>query len=256
MALTLCVARASVSQTGQYALAQGKPRIVSRLSLNKNGDLLINQYVAGSSRPIAPCASGTSRGSKTPCYVPTEDQPLHVILVRDDFGAFSHIHPQQTNGAYSIHVALEPRHRYYAYVASKVSGMPEQVFRFVLQPEANPAHITATTIRPSTKVTAGPYDVSLDQPRLHAGKPQVLNADIRRSAHASGLSPYHVAWVQAIMVNTSSLTYGHIDGAVDQGICCEYALRTPALSKGLYKVWLQFDDGNAIYTAPFTFVAQ
>jgi len=253
LALTLAAARADVTQTGQYALPQGKPKIVSRLSLKPSGDLIINQYASGSHRPIAACAS---RSPKAPCYVPTEDEAVHVILVRDDFGEFSHIHPQRTNGVYSIHVALEPRHRYYAFVASRLSGMPEQVFRFVLQPAAGPAHTTATTLKPSAKATAGPYQLLLDQRRVHAGKTQTLNADIRRDPHAPGIAPYHVAWVRAILVNTSSLTYGHIDIALDQGICCEYALRTPALSKGLYKMWLQFDDGNAIYTAPFTFVAQ
>ena len=255
IALTICAARADVAQTGQYALAQGKPLIVSRLSLTKSGNLVVNQYARGARQPITTCASN-ARAAKTPCYVLTEDEPVHVILVRDDFMSFSHIHPQLQDGVYSIHVSLEPRRRYYAYVASRVSGMPEQVFRFVLQQAAPPSRITATTIKPSVKATAGPYQVALDQPRLRAGKPQILDADITHDPRAPGVAPYHVAWVRAIMVNTASLTYGHVDGASDRGICCEYALRVPALSKGLYKMWLQFDDGSAIYTAPFTFVAQ
>ena len=255
MALTLCVARAEVMQTGQYALPQGKPLIVSRLSLNKGGDLVVSQYAPGARQPITACTSHAP-ASKTPCYVLTEDEPVHVILVRDDFNGFSHVHPQLQGGVYSIHVSLEPRHRYYAYVASQVSGMPEQIFRFVVQPAVKPAHVTATAIKPAAKTTAGPYQVALDQPRLRAGKPQVLNADITHDPRSPGVAPYHVAWVRAILVNTSSLTFGHVDGAIDRGICCEYALRMPALSKGLYKLWLQFDDGSAIYTAPFTFAAQ
>lgn len=255
MALTCVTARADVMQTGQYALPQGKALIVSRLSLSKNRELAVTQFMPASKHPILACASHPQSAAR-PCYEFSEGGVIHVILVRDDFGAFSHVHPQQKGGAYSIHVSLEPKHRYYAYVASTVRGMPEQVFRFVLQSAPRPSHITATTIKPSTQTTVGPYVVSLDQPALRAGKPQVLNADIVRKPRSPGIAPFHVASVQAILVNTSTLSFGHVDGASDQGVCCEYALRMPALSKGLYKLWLQFDDGTAIFTAPFTFAAR
>jgi hypothetical protein len=267
VALTLGVTRAGVMQNGQYALPQGKPQIVSRISLSKNGELAVTQYAPGSREPIAPCGSNEPRAR--PCYELVEGEPLHVILIRDDFGAFSHVHPQlvpkhclrcaigsSIAGTFAIRVDLEPRHRYYAYVSSKVSGMPEQVFRFVLQSAAAPTHGTVVAIKPSANARAGPYQVSLDQPKLRAGNPQILNADIAHDPHAPGVAPYHVAWVRAILINTASLTYGHVDGAIDHGICCEYALPVPALSKGLYKLWLQFSDGSAIYTAPFTFAAQ
>jgi hypothetical protein len=62
--------------------------------------------------------------------------------------------------------------------------------------------------------------------------------------------------VQAALINTSTLAYADVDSAVNKGICCEYALHLPALSRGLYRMWLQFNDGQTTYTAPFTFAAQ
>jgi hypothetical protein len=85
---------------------------------------------------------------------------------------------------------------------------------------------------------------------------QPITVDINRDPHSPGIAPYHVAWAHAILVNTASLTYAHIDGASARGICCEYVLRAPPLSKGLYKMWLQFNDGTSVYTAPFTLAAQ
>lgn len=247
-ALTLYVARAAiVEQTGQFALAQGRAQIVSRLSLT-NGrfgtqTLTLVQYRMHSSSPVTR-------------YALTEDETLHVVLVRDDFQSFGHLHPQATpGGVFRLPVLLERGHRYYAYVSSQPAGLREQVFRFVLQ-SGTPKNRATTVKAPSIHVRTGPYDVSLDQSSLSAGRAQNLNADITRDPRFPGLSGYHVAWVHAFLINTSSLTSAHIDGASDRSICCEYALRAPPLVKGLYKMWLQFNDGEATYTAPFTFAAR
>ncbi len=270
-AMTVCIAHAAiVQQAGQYALAQGKPQIASRLTLVAGSDLVVTQYLPGSRQPIAPCHAGNlAPPSARPCYELTEGDPVHVILVRDDFGAFSHVHPQLVrnrcircakgsgvDGSFAIHVSLDRRHRYYAYVASTVTGLPEQVFRFVLQSGPAARNLTTTVKGPSVRVREGSYDVLLDQTRLHAMRPQTITVDINRDPHSSGVAPYHVAWARAILVNTSTLAYADIDGAAARSICCEYALRAPPLSKGLYKMWLQFDDGKSIYTAPFTFDAR
>jgi len=248
-AMTFCVARAAVvEQTGQYALSSGKPQIVSRLSLT-NGSfvtqtLSLVQYPLKSSAPVTR-------------YALTEGETLHVVVVRDDFQAFSHLHPiAARGGVFHLPVLLDRGHRYYAYVASQPAGLPEQVFRYVLQSGPPPRNMTTSVKGPSVRARAGPFDVSLDQRRLPAMRPQTITVDINRDPRSPGVSPYHVAWVRAFLVNTSSLSYAHIGGAVDKGICCEYALRAPPLSKGLYKMWLQFYDGTSIYTAPFTFAAQ
>jgi hypothetical protein len=247
-ALTFYVARAAIlQQTGQYALAQGQAKIVSRLSLT-NGSfgtqtLTLAQYPLNSASPLTR-------------YALTEGEMLHVVLVRDDFQSFGHLHPQTSRGGiFRLPVRLERGHRYYAYASSQPAGLPEQVFRFVLK--SGPPRNLATTVKaPSIRVRAGPYDVFLDQTRLHAMRAQLVTVDINRDPHSPGVSPYHVAWARAFLINTSSLTYAHINGAIARGICCEYALRAPPLAKGLYKMWLQFDDGTSIYTAPFTFAAQ
>ncbi len=248
-ALTVCVARAAVvRQTGQYALAQGEPKIVSWLSL-ANGSfgtqtLTLAQYPLHSNSPVTR-------------YTLTEGEMLHVVVVRDDFQSFGHLHPLPSqSGTFRVPVLLERGHRYYTYVSSQPAGLPEQVFRFVLQSGTATHNLTTTVRGPSIRVRAGPYDVFLDQRRLNAMRSAPITVDINRDPHSPGVAPYHVAWARAILVNTSSLTYAHIDGASARGICCEYALRAPPLSKGLYRMWLQFNDGNATYTAPFTFAAQ
>ncbi len=249
-ALTLYVARAAVvTETGQYAQAQGQAKITSRLSLTEGSlgtqTLALAQYPLHSNSPLKR-------------YALTEGEMMHVVVVRDDFQTFGHLHPLPSqSGTFRLPVRLERGHRYYAYVSSQPAGLPEQVFRFVLQSGTATHNLTTTVRGPSTRVRTGPYVVFLDQTRLRAMRKQSITVDINRDAHSPGVAaPYHVAWVRAILVNTSSLTYAHIDGANARGICCEYALVAPPLSKGLYKMWLQFNDGSSVYTAPFTFAAR
>jgi len=248
-ALTACVARAAVvKETGQYALSQGQPKIVSRLSLTNSSfgtqTLALVQYPLHSASPLTR-------------YALTEGEMVHVVVVRDDFQSFGHLHPLASqSGIFRVPVLLERGHRYYAYVSSQPAGLPEQVFRFVLQSGGATRNLTTTVRGPSTRVRAGPYDVFLDQTRLHVMRPQPITVDINRDPHSPGIAPYHVAWARAILVNTSSLAFADIDGATARGICCEYALRVPPLSRGLYKLCLKFSDGTSIYTAAFTFAAQ
>ena len=237
-----------VQQTGQYASSQGKPQIVSRLTLtsgtNPEDTLLLVQYPLKSQTPITK-------------YVATQGEPLHIIIVRDDFFGFGHLHPQMSpGGVFRLPISLEQNHRYYVYVESQPAGMPEQVFRYVLQSSAPPVHLTTTIVAPRVSAAVGPYVVSLDQQKLHANRAQTLTVDINRSRNAPGITPFHVPWVQAVLVNTSTLAYADVDSAVNQGICCQYALHLPALSRGLYRMWLQFNDGQTTYTTPFTFAAR
>jgi hypothetical protein len=139
---------AIVAQTGQYALSQGKPQIISRLTLtngaNNSDTLLLTQYAPKSRTPISQ-------------YVPMQGEPLHIIIVRDDFFGFGHLHPQMSpGGVFRLPVALEKNHRYYAYVESQPAGLREQVFRFVLQMNEPPAHQATTIVAPKVRQQAGP----------------------------------------------------------------------------------------------------
>lgn len=248
-ATAVAAARAGiVQQTGQYASSQGKPQIVSRLTLtsgrNPEDTLLLQQYAAKSRTPITK-------------YVSMQGEPLHIVIVRDDFFGFGHLHPQMSpGGVFRLPVSLERNHRYYAYVESQPAGMREQVYRFVLQMNEPPAHQATTIVAPKVRQQAGPYTVALDRQKLYANRLQTLTVSINRSRNIPGITPFHVPLVQAVLINTSSLAYADVDSAANKGICCGYALHLPALSRGLYRMWLQFNDGQTTYTTPFTFAVQ
>jgi hypothetical protein len=216
-------------QTGTFALFGGKPQVVSQVQLVGHNELAIVQRSAASHATITK-------------YVPTEGQDVHVVLVRDDFRSFSHVHPAAAgHGVYRTQVALDAGHRFYAYVASQPQGFSPQVFRFVLQAGAPPHHLDTSLAAPHTTSLAGHYAVHLDRDVLsrNGGMLQVQIA--------------HRAALHGVLVNTSTLTYAHVDGAlVTSGPCCTYRMQMPHLARGVYRMWLQFNDGADSLTAPFT----
>lgn len=229
-------------QTGAFALYHGTPKLVSDVSLVGSNELDIAQYAIGSRTPVLH-------------YVRTEGEPLHLILVRDDFRAFSHVHPSYAgNGHYRVRVALDAGHRFYAFVASRPIGDPPQVFRFTLQAGAPPHHVDTSLEAPSRAGNAGPYRISLSADRLPAGMAKSIGVKITRAGRTVSLTPFQGAAAHMMFIDPQSLQYVHVDAhAQDAG---RIVLHVPALPRGIYRMWLQFRPGSGILTVPFTLAAQ
>ena len=83
-------------ENGQWALRNGPPQILSQLVVRTSKDrteLDVVQY---------------HDGKKIIRYHQEEAHDLHLILVRDDFRDFTHLHPQMKAGHFIADVALEP----------------------------------------------------------------------------------------------------------------------------------------------------
>lgn len=220
-------------QAGAFALFGGTPQIVSHVRLAGHNVLEIVQRRTANGPPIRQ-------------YALNEGEPLHLVLVRDDFRSFSHVHPAMlANGAFRTHVALDAGHRFYAFVASQPAGDAKQVFRFVLQAGAPPHHLDTTIAAPRTTSQAGPYPVRLQRAVLGTA-PQTLAV----------YAPYRAA-LHTVLVNTQTLTYAHVDGMLDPARkCCTYTLQLPRLAPGLYEMWTQFGRDGSALTARFTLAAR
>jgi hypothetical protein len=189
-------------------------------------------------------------------YVSSESEPIHVILVRDDFGAFEHVHPAPYgNGHYRVQVALASGHRYYAFVGSRPAGAQPQVFRFTLKAGAPPHHVATNLLAPTTQSLAGPYRIDLSSAQFPARKSATIDLRVfGRNGNVVAVLPYHGARAHTVFVNPSSLEYVHIDAHSDGGK--RLVLRIPPLAQGTYRMWLQFRGNGTTFTAPFTLAAQ
>ncbi|MDQ2663572.1 MAG: hypothetical protein M3Y18_06005 [Candidatus Eremiobacteraeota bacterium] len=272
VALTLLLALLTSSvEHGTFALADGHARIAAQMHVTGNGtnDLDIVQFARGSTVPIVR-------------YDLDATKLIHLVIVRDDFGSFAHLHPTFTpNGHFHLRVALASGHRYYAYVDTQPHGFGQQVFRFELKAGAPPLHLDTAVARSLPYTYAGPYGVRVGTTHLAAGTAHEVPVTITRDgALASDLHPYLGAAAHCVFINTSSLTYVHVhptpgtsgsamhatSGMPMAGMAHALApnarpdgrltLHVPALRAGTYKMWLQFAGKGGVFVAPFTFVAR
>lgn len=262
------VARAGAESAmlrGTFALLGGTPKIVSDLrevpGKNATAMLKIRQFIPGSTSPIVN-------------YAVDMQKVMHLVVVRDDFATFEHLHPSfdTTTGTFSQAVSKQPNHRYYVYADSEPQGIGQQVFRFTL-PSVGPVTSEIAKLVPSaSSVASGPYVVTLATTTLRAEQPQSLDLTITKNGRpAQDLGTYLGAAAHVVFINTSTLAYVHVHPHVrgetaapmtaGNNMHMEMAaeagpnmkMELPSLSASPYKVWIQFRGANdKLYTAPFT----
>jgi hypothetical protein len=257
------VADASVRgahQSGIFALLGATPKIFSQFWTEHGQGLTvtlnIRQYQIDGKTPIL-------------SYDVEMQKLIHLIVVRDDFATFAHIHPtfDATTGIFSQPFTKEANHRYYVYADTTPHGIGQQVFRFTLESDGPPASLQPSLAVSPASTTVGPYTVTLARTTLTASRPQTLDVSVLENGKpASALHTYLGAAAHAVFINTGTLAYVHVHPMVrgstmtmgmegPAGPLMQMTL--PALPAGVYKLWLQFRGaGNHVYTAPFTLLSQ
>lgn len=261
------IAAARFEATGTFALLGGSPQIVSKLWADpgpgENTTLKVRQF----QRTGAPILG----------YQIDMQRLMHLVVVRDDFAMFAHLHPEfdTTTGTFRQSFEEEPHHRYYVYADTTPNGIGQQVFRFTLgASSAQGSPVVDTT--PKATAAAPPYSVTLGAAEIAARRPQMLTISVFEGGKpARDLGTYLGAAAHAVLINTQTLTYVHLHptvrgapsmamasgsgmnmgAAAAAGPLMEMSL--PALPAAPYKLWLQFRGvGDGIYTAPFTLLVR
>lgn len=269
VAVGLGIAKAAgpPGQSGVFALLGGTPKIASKLWAEPGAassvQLKIQQFSLSGGAPILR-------------YDVDMQKLIHLIIVRDDFATFAHVHPafSGATGTFSETFTPSPNHRYYLYTDTTPRGIGQQVFRFTLEsagPLATPRPTPLPPFLPS--VVAGPYRVTLDRTQLAANQAQTLALTVFQGRRlAADLRTYLGAAAHAVFINTSTLVYVHVHpmvlGApdVDTAGSMESMSRAagprmqmnlPPLPAGTYRLWVQFRGREGeVFIAPFTLLAQ
>ncbi len=263
-ATVLCAAAASFAapaQRGIFALLSASPRIVSEAWLDASGIVRIRQYYPGVTAPIRE-------------YGTDMQKLMHLIVVRDDFATFAHLHPafDANTGTFTAKVGeLSAGHAYYVYADSEPRGVGQQVFRFTMG--GGPPRVPHATSLPyaasGPSIRAGRYTVSLARTTLTANRPQNIALMISDDGRpARRLQTYLGAAAHAVFIDTANLVYVHVhpslrgNGTPTGGMAMEMndarpgpslQLESPALPPGSYKLWIEFRGADgAIDTAAFT----
>jgi len=266
------VARAtagSVKESGVFALLGGTPKVSATLRVTDprglSGTLNIREFTQGD-KPIL-------------AYDVDMEHIMHMIIVRDDFATFDHVHPafNTTTSTFSQRFTKEPNHRYYVYADTTPRGFPQQVFRFTLD-SVGPVEDDRPSLTPSDRTeSAGPYGITLEKTLLPAQRQTTLDLTMSKNgAPARDLAPYLGAAAHVVFINTSTLAYVHIhpmlrgknsrttsmSSKMNMAMPSEgksgpfMQMELPPLTAGTYKAWVQFLGSGKLYTVQFTLLAQ
>ena len=274
----VCAAAAYASvgkleQPGVFALLGGTPKIVSEFwavhGQGLSATLNVRQYRQDGKTLIT-------------AYDVDMQKRMHVIVIRDDFAAFAHLHPDfdAKTGTFRVAFTKGPNHRYYVYADSVPTGIGQQVFRFTIESDG-PLVKLPKSPGPSwpPNVHAGPYTVILQKTTIPANTPTTLDLVIVKGDDpADDLAPYLGAAAHVVLIDRSTLAYVHVHPmlkgqATSMGSMSPEAmeamessnkagpmmmLHLPALPPGTYAVWVQFKGGasKTLYTAPLTILAK
>ena len=273
LAATLVAGAASASvgrieQRGVFALIGGTPKIVSQFwadhASGLSATLKVRQFQLDGKTPILG-------------YDVEMQRVMHMVIVRDDFATFAHLHPafDTTTGTFWQPFTKEPNHRYYVYADSTPHGIGQQVFRFTIESDGPVARFTVRSAPSATTAAAGPYTVTLSNTTLPANAAKTVDITILKGGNpAQDLGTYLGAAAHVVFVGTSTLSYAHVHPMVrgrqnsgNSNMNMEIGMggkagpflrmTVPGLPAGTYKVWIQFLGGNdKLYTVPFTILAQ
>jgi hypothetical protein len=256
------------TQSGAFALLGGSPSIISTFWTDHSNGLSATLKV----RQFQP------DGKPILHYEIDMQRLMHLVVIRDDFATFAHLHPSfdATTGTFWQPFTKEPKHRYYIYADTTPRGIGQQVFRFML--DSDGPVTTAPVVRdaPVASATAGPYAVTLGAATFAADKPQSVSLTIFKDGKPAGdLGTYLGAAAHAVFINTRTLAYVHVHPTVrgaqgemhmasgaememsDATAGPSMTMSLPGLPAAPYKLWIQFrGGGDRVYTAPFTLLVR
>jgi hypothetical protein len=250
---------------GTFALQTGTPKVRAFLRTSSVARDPLTQKLDVWLTPLA----GTAPIRH---YAVDMSKLLHLVMVSDDFKQFLHVHPSLgADGHFTIQQTLPVAALYHAYADDEPLGLGQQVFRFDFAVGGD-APVAARSLAPTgTRVSAGPYVVTLSTLTLTAGKDSALTVQILRNGKpARDLHPYLGAPAHAVFLDAKDLTYVHVHpgapGSGEMDSMPGMAMPVPANSAssppdltlhvtvhepGQYKLWLEFRGGAALYVAPF-----
>jgi hypothetical protein len=268
-AIAALASAGEIEQTGTFALLGGTPKIVSKFwAVHGNGEattLKVRQFQLDGVTPILN-------------YDVEMQKTIHMIVVRDDFSLFSHLHPafNTTTGVFSQPFTKTPHHRYYVFADTEPHGVGQQVFRFTLDPDGAPARPRAVygTTTPYVAHAGGDYETILDARNLRANRAgAVLLTIVKGDDPADDLGAYLGAAAHIVLIDTRTLAYVHVHahprqtgssvvstkggGNMDDmnmtgPITPFLKIALPPLPAGVYAMWIEFRGGNdKLYTTRY-----
>jgi hypothetical protein len=189
-------------------------------------------------------------------YTRAHDKDLHLILVRRDLTGFQHVHPVLGgDGVWSVPLQVGAPGQYRVFAdfkpAAHTSGL-------ILGADvAVPGDYQPRPLeKPSRTTTVGDYTVSLDGD-LVAGTASKLTLTVSKAGQpVTDLEPYLGAFGHLVALREGDLAYLHVHPEESMTAGPQIVFFAEVPSAGTYGLFLDFQHGGTVRTAPFTAATQ
>jgi hypothetical protein len=199
------------------------------------------------------------KGGKVADFDVFQEKLMHLILVSDDLGFFSHLHPvHQGSGHFQTNAVLPFAGAYTLFSDYKPTGDKEQVSVVKLQMKGTVKSSDVTDMKITEKVVQDTrVRMSFSPKTVKANQNVAIAFELKQAVNdrpVQGLRPYlgekgHLVILRKSLV-LSAEDYIHAH-ATREGGDSQIRFMTRFPEAGLYKLWCQFDLGGNIRTADF-----
>lgn len=246
---------------------------VGGLAVSQDGyalDFERTRFAATGSTPLRFRITDARGRAVTDTFRVEHEKRLHMIVVRRDTGVFRHVHPEmRADGTWEVDVDLAAPGTYRAY-ADFTTGDGKRTLAADLfvpgdfDPQALPAPRTTDRAVDDDGSAADAIDVTLDAPRVRAGREVRLTfAATRDGRPLDALEPYLGAKGHLVALRDGDLAYLHVhptEGAAHEhgssGEAVRHANETSFAATfptaGRYRLFLQFKVDGRVRTVDYT----
>lgn len=191
------------------------------------------------------------------------ERPMHLIVVREDLGVFSHEHPEPAaDGSFRLRFAFPHAGEYTLFVDVAPKGAGGQVLPVRLKVGGKKSERFAIGAEKLTGETAsGSVQVAFTETQFVAGKTLRMSCrilDAKSGAPVNDLQPYLGALGHLILVHEDGETFVHshpdeLDPENGRDGHLAFLARFP--KPGRYRAWVQMQRAGVVETGAFTVVA-
>jgi hypothetical protein len=178
---------------------------------------------------------------------------LHLIVVRSDLTGYQHLHPTLgSGGLWSIPLNLANPGSYRAIADFTTAGK-----RYALGVNLKVPGKASLAPLPSPASTSSVdgYSVSLAHGPLHAGtEAQLTFAVTRGGKPVAALQRYLGAYGHLVALRKPNLAYAHVHPTGEDLKMGTIIFAAELPKAASYRLFLQFQAGGTVHTAPFTLI--
>lgn len=183
-------------------------------------------------------------------YEVEAERELHLIVVRRDATGFQHLHPRRDpSGVWSVPLTLPDAGSYRMLADFTIAGDRRTLG---VDLDVPGPFAPASPAAPSDTAAVDGLDVRLTGGPLRAGEHAAMDFRVTRDGRpVAGLQPYLGAKGHLVALREGDLGYLHVHPDEDDAPgTIPFMAEFP--SPGRYRLFLQFQTGGTVHTAPLT----